>query len=45
MKVQQAPFKVRATGTFTPPPAPCGHEGCGWVETTLVHVGDCPEKE
>jgi hypothetical protein len=38
------PFIVKAVGTFTPPPSPCGNPDCGYEGLVLVHTDTCEEK-
>jgi hypothetical protein len=43
MSATQEGFRVEASGSFTPPPSPCGNPDCGYEEIVLVHSDNCEE--
>lgn len=41
----EAPVTVQGSGSFTPPPAPCGGDGCRYVGFDVVHDDTCEEEQ
>lgn len=39
----QQPFTIQASGTFTPPPAPCGNPECHYEGFEVAHSDFCEE--